>query len=336
MKRTSSIIASLVLFAAALFAPSCNSLIYEGTGDCDVIIRFEYDFNMKYADAFPNEVKAVALYVFDQSGRFVTKATDSGPALAEKGYYMTIPGLEPGVYDLVAWCGLIDDTVFSVADPATREELFCRMKTLTKAGSYMDRDLGTLFYGYVEDADLDRLPPGSVNTVTVPLIKNTNSVRVLLQALDNITVIDPAEYEFIIRDRNAVLDWQDNVYAPSPLDYYAWDKRQGSVEYTSSERLTAAVAEFTVNRFFPWKDEAEKTWLDVIDKTTGKTVIHVPVVDYFLLVKGNYNRSLSDQEYLDRQDDYQITFFLDNRRGWSLAAGIFINGWHIVLQGSDL
>ena len=336
MKRTSSITASLVLLVAALFAVSCNSLIYEGTGECDVIIRFEYDFNMKYADAFPNEVKAVALYVFDQDGRFVTKATDSGPALAEKGYYMSIPDLEPGVYDLIAWCGLIDDTVFSVADPATREELFCRMKTLTKASSYMDSDLGTLFYGYVEDADLDRLPPGSVNTVTIPLIKNTNSVRVLLQAIDNITVIDPAEYEFIIRDRNAVMDWQDNIAEPAPLDYLAWDKRQGSVEYSSSERLTAAIAEFTVNRLFPWTDPAEKTWLDIIDKTTGETVIHVPMVDYFLLVKGNYNRQLGDQEFLDRQDDYQITFFLDNRRGWSLAAGIFINGWHILLQDTDL
>lgn len=335
MKRTSSIIASLALLVSVLCAVSCDKLLYEGTGECDVIIRFEYDFNMKYADAFHNEVKAVALYVFDQSGRFVTKATDSGPALADKGYYMTIPDLEPGVYDLVAWCGLIDDTVFSVADPATREELFCRMKTLTKAGSYMDRDLGTLFYGYVEDADLDRLPPGSVNTVTVPLIKNTNSIRVLLQALDNTTVLDPTEYEFIIRDCNAVMDWQDNVYNPAPLDYYAWDKRQGSVEYSSSERLTAALAEFTVNRLFPRKGE-DKTWLDIIDKTTGETVIHVPAVDYFLMVKGNYNRSLSDQEYLDRQDDYEITFFLDNRRGWSLAAGILINGWHVMLSEHGL
>ena len=76
--------------------------------------------------------------------------------------------------------------------------------------------------------------------------------------------------------------------------------------------------------------------LSVIDKITNTKVINIPIVDYFLMVKGNYNRNMTDQEYLDRQDDYQITFFLDNTRGWSLAAGIYINGWHIVLQNSIL
>ena len=73
----------------------------------------------------------------------------------------------------------------------------------------------------------------------------------------------------------------------------------------------------------------------MVDRVTGTTVIDIPFVDYFLLVKGNYNRAMDDQEYLDRQDDYQITFFLDNRSGWSLASGIFINGWHVVLMNTE-
>lgn len=107
------------------------------------------------------------------------------------------------------------------------------------------------------------------------------------------------------------------------------------VEYDDNETyLTAVVAEFTLNRLF--KKEDKKTMLSVIDKTTGEKVINIPIVDYFLLVKGNYNREMGDQEYLDRQDDYQITFFLDNTHGWSIAAGIFINGWHVVLQNNNL
>ncbi|MEE0235701.1 MAG: FimB/Mfa2 family fimbrial subunit, partial [Bacteroidales bacterium] len=50
-----------------LAGSSCvNGLIFEGEGDCGVYyrIRFKYDYNIKFADAFANEVNSVALYVF--------------------------------------------------------------------------------------------------------------------------------------------------------------------------------------------------------------------------------------------------------------------------------
>jgi len=182
---------------------------------------------------------------------------------------------------------------------------------------------------------LDILPPGSVNTIVISLIKNTNNVKVLLQALNTGAQLTPEEYDITIGDDNVLLDWKDEASKPVDVTYFPWDKRQGMVEYDDNETyLTAVVAEFTLNRLF--KKEDKKTMLSVIDKTTGEKVINIPIVDYFLLVKGNYNREMGDQEYLDRQDDYQITFFLDNTHGWSIAAGIFINGWHVVLQNNNL
>ena len=82
-------------------------------------VGFKFDFNLKYADAFRNEVTSVAVYAFDQSGKFVTKATESGVPLSQEGYTLTIPGLKPGVYDLVAWCGLQDSAAFRTAIPSS-------------------------------------------------------------------------------------------------------------------------------------------------------------------------------------------------------------------------
>lgn len=329
-------ITALLLAIIMTGLSSCNSLVYDtGQGDCEVAVRFRYSYNMKYADAFPNEVHSVTMFVFDPvTGAFVTKASDSGAHLDDK-YFMTIPGLNKGSYDLIAWCGL-EDGGFSVNDPATKEELLCTMHTLTKASAYIDTDPGALYYGYAENVKLDILPPGSVNTVVIDLIKNTNNIKVMLQALNTNAQLVPEEYDFVIYDNNAVMDWKDTVpKGASDLEYHPWDKRQGTVEYDDNNTyLTAAIAEFTTNRLFA--DSGKKVMLSVIDKTTNTKVINIPIVDYFLMVKGNYNRNMTDQEYLDRQDDYQITFFLDNTRGWSLAAGIYINGWHIVLQNSIL
>ena len=71
------------------------------------------------------------------------------------------------------------------------------------------------------------------------------------------------------------------------------------------------------------------------NKETGKTVLSIPLIDYALLVKGFYNRDMDDQEYLDRQDVYDMVFFLDESDRW-LDAYIYINSWKVVMQNSEL
>ena len=39
---------------------------------------------------------------------------------------------------------------------------------------------------------------------------------------------------------------------------------------------------------------------------------------------------MTDQEYLDRQDDYSILFFIDASNNWYMAGGIYINSWAVV------
>ena len=325
---------AIALLGLSLF--SCTGLIYDtgGEGACKVSVRFKYDYNMKFADAFANEVHSVSVFVFDPAtGRLVARASDSGNHLAGD-YYLSIPDLPAGRYDLVAWCGL-EGSGFTVSDPKTKDELFCIMNTVTRAASCSDKDPGALYYGYAGNVHLDILPQGAANTVVLDLIKNTNSIKVVLQALNSSSPLLPDEYDFVISDDNAVLDWKNEASPAAEVDYYPWDKRQGSVKYDDNDTyLTAAVAEFTTSRLF--KKNEDKVMLAVVDKTTGQKVINIPMVDYFLMVKGNYNRDMADQEFLDRQDDYQITFFLDNTRGWSIASGIFINGWHVVLQDTVL
>ena len=64
-------------------------------------------------------------------------------------------------------------------------------------------------------------------------------------------------------------------------------------------------------------------------------MLSIPVADYALLVKGNYNSSMSNQEYLDRQDEYNMTFFLDEDGDW-LSASIIVNSWRVVLNNDTL
>lgn len=78
----------MVLMIAVLTLTSCGGMIFDDEGDCDVTyrLRFRYDMNMKFADAFTHEVKSVSLYAFDTEGRLVWQTTEAGEQLASEGY----------------------------------------------------------------------------------------------------------------------------------------------------------------------------------------------------------------------------------------------------------
>lgn len=76
-----------------------------------------------------------------------------------------------------------------------------------------------------------------------------------------------------------------------------------------------------------------------ITNREGDKVAEIPVIDYALLAKDyyeeEYGRKMTDQEFLDREDDYVMTFFLDENNRW-ISSVILIHSWRIVLNEVDL
>ena len=339
--KTKHIIALMAAVLVGMLSSSCDKVIYDGGGNCQVSVRFKFDFNLKYADAFRNEVKSVALYVFEPGGKFVTKVVEAGSALSLDGYVLEIPGLAPGRYDLVAWCGLQDADAFDVPDPATKKDLICRIKTQSRTKAeenFSDKFLGSLFHGYVENVNLLHLPAGSVNTVVIPLVKDTNNIRVLLQSINSDIDLNPDQFAFAIYDYNGQLDYKNEASAMMAVTYDPFNTKQGSVTLNDgTEVLTAAVAEFSVGRLF--LRSSDKARLVITQVSNGQEVFNIPIVDYFCMVKGYYSHEMTDQEYLDRQDDYSIVVFLEHKEtpdGGFVAARVYVNGWQIILQNSGL
>lgn len=95
--------------------------------------------------------------------------------------------------------------------------------------------------------------------------------------------------------------------------------------------FSAAIAELTVARLV----KGQNSRLAVSNNETGEVVFSIPLIDYALLVKGFYNRDMDDQEYLDREDTYDMVFFLDEGDRW-VDTHIYINSWKVVLQDTDL
>lgn len=332
----------LTAIALLLALASCNGLIYDDEGDCTVSYRlkFRYDMNMKFADAFPHEVKSVAVYAFDKSGKLVWQQTDKGEALAQDGYAMTLD-LPAGDYDLIAWCGLdndADNESFSVpqltAGTSTKEELTCRLNRQydSEENAFVSSDLYPLFHGQLS-VSLPQNDDGGDYEFTMPLTKDTNHLRVILQHLSG-KPVDVSKFTFALEDNNGLMNYDNSLLQDGQITYQAWNTESGTAGVGTSEEaqttVGVAIADLTTARLV----EGHKVFL-TIRNDEGSQVLRVPFVDYALLVKGYYNRSMSDQEYLDRQDEWAMTFFLDENDEW-VSSSILINSWRVVLQNVEM
>lgn len=310
---------------------SCDSVIYEYEGDCSThfMVRFRYDYNMKYADAFAHEVESVTLYLVDQSGQIVWQKTEEGEPLSQEGYAMEVD-VDPGTYSLLAWCGTKDNGSFIIPDANAVTGLTCTLDTKLdgEGNAYVDTEVDRLYYGYVADQEFGE--EEGIHYYTVPLVKDTNSIRVVLQHISG-DVIDKDQFSFTITADDACMDWDNSLIGDESLTYHAWHVDQGYAEFESGSTFSAAVGEFTIARMVDGRDMR----LIVTNNETSEEVFSIPLIDIVLMVKGYYNQDMSDQEYLDRQDEYDLIFFFDDGNRW-LRSYIYINSWKVVLQNSSL
>lgn len=311
---------------------SCDSILEEKDVDCSMEyrVKFKYDYNMKYADAFSREVGAVTLYAFDDNGKLVYQKTEEGDVLGEDGYTMKVD-LEPGDYHLITWAGLNDEASFSVplvtAGQSSMDELQCKMDRMYSRAedgtAVVNSKLSSLWHGEVIKQTFSRAATSQV--VTVPLVKNTNSIRIILQQMDGV-IVDVNNFEFTITDDNGLMNYDNKLLEDETLTYYPYYRAQGNTEMRNASEdedsnISVAIAQITVGRLVVDNNPR----LTITNKETGEDVLSIPLVKYLLLTEAE-GHDMTQQEYLDRQDEYNMTFFLDENMKW-INTRIVINDW---------
>lgn len=333
----------LLLIFATFAVTSCEKMIFDDEGDCSLhcLVKFKYDRNMKFADAFPNTVSYVTVYVYDaDTHELVLKQVESGEALSREGYSMELRDLKPGTYDIVAWCGdgLADGNFYvnkATAGTSMLDETWCKMER--EEDGKVTKDVGQLYHGKQRVTFSETY---GTHSTTIDLTKNTNTVRVVLQHLSGLDV-NPNDFRFEIQDENGYMAYDNTILDDEILSYSPWSVTAGKADinadiyHKQSTRtqtsVSVALAEFTIGRLVTGNNPV----LSIYNVQENKKVLSIPLKDYALLVKGYYNRAMDDQEYLDRQDEYNLTFFLDEHGLWA-SSRIIINSWHLVFQNTDL
>lgn len=325
---------------AAVALSGCNGMIYDDEGDCDPYykVKFRFDRNMAFADAFSNEVNSVTLYALDAAtGDLVWSKHESGEALAKEGYVMDLP-VDPGRYHLMAWCGDGHTTSFTVNGGTHIDDLHCRMGRTyeSRAGevAVSGTDLGRLYHGRIQDQVMP--DEQGVHYYTVPLTKDTNVIRVMLQQLSG-EKMTYSDFDFEITDVNGHLESDNTLRGNETIHYTPWSQKNavGNIVYPDDTHdtsdLGAVLAEMTTSRLM----ESSDPRLTVRKHNGGDVIFSVPLKPYLLAFKGDHHAGMDNQEYLDREDEFNLVFFLDEGMRW-MNAYIYINSFKVVLQNVEL
>ena len=175
---------------------------------------------------------------------------------------------------------------------------------------------------------------------TMPLTKNTNHVRVILQHLSGEDV-NKADFNFRIDDENGLMAYDNELSADENINYRPWDiqEAEAGIDKDGARAISnvkGVVADFTVGRLTV--THRERMILTVTTRE-GRTVARIPLIDYALMGKGYYENEyrypMDEQEFLDRLDECVMTLFLDENHQW-VSSVIQILSWRVVLRNVEI
>lgn len=305
-----------------------NGCITEDLHECpnDYELKLIFDRNMLFTDAFASQVKSVDIKVFDSNtGQEVYSFSDEGAALTVADYRVQLP-IPPGSYDILCWAGMAEGISFGYADPTTNI-LEHQSVILNNNDGISNRRLNNLYHGLsksVTFVDNNIIGDRQVQTATVSLTKDTNRIYVMLHNLDG-TELKESDFTFSISANNAIINYDNSLEAGGKVKYMPWHTSPilSETDISSSPVRSVLAAELSVGRLVAKSGSR----LDIHRLSDGERIISIPLERNLLLYKGENYSYMADQDYLDRQDDFTITFILDKDNNWNKAAMIYINNW---------
>lgn len=181
-----------------------------------------------------------------------------------------------------------------------------------------------MFHGRLEGVEV----PEEYTVREVPLIKLTHRFTCVLQGqnptpfADDEFLLEIRAFNGMIDHRSLPLDSVETCYLP----FYQTVADLSGLQVVHSELNTLRLL------------ENDDTRLILTHRSTGQCVLDIPLTKYLLLSREAYS-GMTPQEYLDRQDQYTLIFFLDateDKLKPYICPLMKVNNWMVRINDVDL
>lgn len=341
------------------------SMMETDLSDCPtgLYVSFRYDYNTQRADMFPDQVGGVSVYVFDQNDRFVMRKdaanTPASQPLRAKDFAVHFDEAElpAGTYRLLALAQQKDyaETLATPGAKMRRSELRpgdpMDQLTLTLDRAATDTDgraaveheglpLDTLWATRNLDDHFVTLVKGCPTRDTLSLIRDTKQLNITLRQTEDPADMHHEDYTVRVYDTNGRLLY-NNALDPTdtPLTYSPYARWTSELPYSDPDDASkadvqrAAHYELFLNRLI----YAQAARLVITYDSTGETVADINLPAYLADGRAAYEQyNYSPQEYLDREYQYNLDFFLVGHKWAYVNIRVAVLNWAIRRQNVDL
>lgn len=306
-----------VFISAALLYSGC-SWVDDNLSDCPsgCWLRLSYTYNMLDVDAVSTQVKNATVFVLDAKGSCILREDVDSLTLLQHNYMIKLPALPASEYAVLVWAGLADAhyQYTSSVVRLSRDEM----------GEQSD-PIASLFHGRLDNITID----GQYKVLEVPLTKNTNTLSCVLQSSNDVK-IEKEAFRLELTARNGLIDHRNIPMDTACICYLPFT--QNSIE---TEGLQIVHLGLNTLRLL----ENDDTQLTLIYTPSGEPVFSIPLSQYLILSGQVHVPDMKTQEYLDRQDQYNLLFFLvptENPQSPFLCMQMEVNGWRVRLNDAEL
>jgi len=293
-----------VLSIFFIFLVASCSWINDDEGECPYgfWLNLHYTYNILDVEAAPEYIKEVSIYIYDAAGNYVTRLDVNKAELDAKGHRVRVDGLSEGDYQFVVWSGISNNEYAVSGDMGTMDKFRLSLASLTTNSK---SQLPDLYYGYLSTVHYEDV----YSEHDVYMMKNTNQLSCLVVPSTQGVTINPANYNMKLVSANTTMDAYNNLTSSTLMTYEPFVKE--AVTINDSEYGTLDGIRFSISTL----RLMEKTDCRIIleNKETGNQVFNVSLPAFIGTVGElytNLDKTLSVQEYLDRQDFYTVVFFL--------------------------
>lgn len=316
-----------------LFLFVCSGCIHETLDPCEeddfeTCIRFNflYDYNMEERDLFAEQVDHITLIIYSEESGELEQIVEVHRQDMEENHTVSLM-LSPGKHTAVAW-GNIHTEHYNLHSHESTAGHLLEMTCIDKQTMTTTRaNPGSLFHA----SHTFTVVAGNEEPIPMKMIKNSNQVKVIIKGLTE-EDLEKAEERFTLRltSNNWRYNFANKISSGQAVTYLT----EGA-----QEEDNPTPGEFTVAfTFYPLRlftyDMETVLSLRYRNEQTGRQTepLELPLIPYLLRIAGYSNTPANDNEYLDRQDTYEVPFVL----GVDINGNISIEEWDGIHQGGEL
>ena len=340
--------------AAALALPTllaACSMMTDDRADCPscnnpLRVTLRYDYNTQRADMFSDHAEEATVYVVDPAtGTVVDRQTarNSGAdqPLRQRSFAFNFSELPFGQYRLYATARSAAtpsalSRALSASQPAVGDAIG-QLAFRLPAGDQPAERLDTL-WNTLQPVDVSQ-EPYKTTEATVPLMRLTNDLNVIISRADTPTDNSHSRYDVTVSAVDAELDYQNQPSGePTAVVYHPF--AEWTTEGVADDVLAEQTAHYdlSLSRLVYHQDDARQNpRLRIVNRADGKTVADIDLCYYLARARNAYEtENYGIQEYLDREYDYRLSFELEGDTWKYMSISIGVLTWTLRIQNVSL